>query len=122
MEVRYQLGLLPAGLLWNVNSHNMALVPAKQEEIAPLMACRNRLALHLWQDVPTPPRMLGVSLTRLYHVYISAFHAMLRFIITGIAVAVILCTHYTVLRSCYCRTPMLALAATAPPPVQQYMQ
>lgn len=60
MEVRYQLGLPPAGLLWNVNSQSMTLVPAKQEELAALLTCRNRLAAHLWQEVPTPPAMLGV--------------------------------------------------------------
>jgi hypothetical protein len=61
MEVRYQLGLPPAGLLWNVNSQAMVLVPAKQEELASLLSCRNRLAAHLWQECPPPPAMLGVS-------------------------------------------------------------
>jgi len=54
MEARYQLGLPPAGLLWNVNNACMSLVPAKHEELAPLLACRNRLAAHLWQEVPPP--------------------------------------------------------------------
>jgi hypothetical protein len=62
MEARYGLGTLPAGLLWNVHSPVMTLVPAKQHELASLLACRNRLAAHLWQDVPPPPSMLGVSL------------------------------------------------------------
>lgn len=61
MEVRYQLGLPPSGLLWNVNSQSMVLVPAKQEELAALLSCRNRLAAHLWQECPPPPAMLGVS-------------------------------------------------------------
>jgi hypothetical protein len=60
MEVRYQLGLPPMGLLWNVNSPTMTLVPAKQEELSALLSCRNRLAAHLWQEVPPPPSMLGV--------------------------------------------------------------
>jgi hypothetical protein len=60
MEARYGLGQPPAGLLWNVNSPVMTLIPAKHNELASLLACRNRLAAHLWQDVPPPPSMLGV--------------------------------------------------------------
>jgi hypothetical protein len=60
MEERYR-SPVTAGLLWNVNQPSMQLVPRKQQELAPLLARRNALAAHLWQERPAAPPMLQVQ-------------------------------------------------------------
>lgn len=57
MEERYGASA-PHGLLWNVQSPGMQLVPRRQDELAPLLARRNALAAHLWQARPSAPPML----------------------------------------------------------------
>jgi hypothetical protein len=60
MEERYRAPVT-AGLLWNVNQPAMQLVPRKQQELAPLLARRNALAAHLWQERPAAPPLLQVG-------------------------------------------------------------
>ena len=60
LEERYGAAA-PHGLLWNAQSPEMALVPRRQGELAPLVARRNALAAHLWQERPAAPPMLHVS-------------------------------------------------------------
>jgi hypothetical protein len=59
MEERYRTPV-SSGLLWNVNQPAMQLVPRKHAELAPLLARRNALAAHLWQERPPAPPMLQV--------------------------------------------------------------
>lgn len=63
MEERYGAPIA-AGLLWNVGAPAMKLVPRRQQELAPLLARRNALAAHLWQERPHAPPMLQVSSAR----------------------------------------------------------
>jgi hypothetical protein len=57
MEERYRAPV-SHGLLWNVHQQKMQLVPRKPQELAPLLARRNALAAHLWQERPAAPPML----------------------------------------------------------------
>lgn len=60
MEERYRTPV-SHGLLWNVHQQAMQLVPRKQQELAPLLARRNALAAHLWQERPRAPPMIQVG-------------------------------------------------------------
>lgn len=59
MEERYRAPV-SQGLLWNAGDPVMQLVQRKQLELASLLARRNALAAHLWQERPAAPPLKHV--------------------------------------------------------------